>query len=1088
MIRKNKKNILKLLLLIGIFSFNFDNVKAVETKSDRVGAYVCIDGYYHYFSVDKEHKNLFGKISGLHMSDLPQNQGYIDIDGVRVEFYEKSSRYGERCYTVVQEGNSNVDDSTSYPSSQNQYTSKSCLNLFNGNDLVFDKSSGSTNIVNENDGTISLIVRPKKNSSLESDSIWNRIDFDVSYFTSGNKGQCEKGSDKNGKYIKCSGITPAQVGGSASNYTLSFSIKGVNATDFSEKVSLEEKQKYAESCGGNRASIYLTTLSTTIMNQSEIQIKNPALTDPELKALCEEVDALNKSTGINKTISKCSSATVYYTEKNLSKLKESLKESIQSQLEYLKLVQSIQQGSSGSTSGSGSITSDLSCTNSNLGIPSNPSDNTKEIIDKKIVYADSGTYWRMVCEEKYYVDAGIPKLVAAGTAVDFSNKVQIVHECTIENIKQVEKLPQCEYEPVYDCTTTTVPGQDETIIINNGKEIIETALDAGHGDFTTTGGPSTMFDSCITQCDGGKYTQNCINRCYTTTYNSNNRSEILSKMTPQNFNFSKKYELTKIADIQIDQIDEVLTEPGVKEIGKTGYFVHWEANDHEEIFSVCELGYDGAGNLVWELDENGNFKKDKDGNFICTADPKTQIGGWVDKIYITSPTGEILHPGWKEQTQCNDLPVTGRVTITKIPPTVNMGTGEKGPTSSTNCKIVDWNVYPDPCSDDPDGDYNREIEASEAELRTYRKIAEEMVNGLEEYSIGFEDSVTHNVYKITGNTTGKEINGPQLDITEIEKTQDKDEQTITIGVNEFGSALTSVIVPVKITTRTTYNIELPLAQVYKNQQSTVAVENSKTGKHYTYGSSADSDGKRSYFRFSELTNYNSGNFYPGKRAYYTDINSPFTNVAINSGVSGKQSAILQAEDKTDIYTLAHDIDNIFITVKVGGSEEYASFDSKDLACYYGVYPLIIDDDKDHSEGKNIKTSGLRYYYREIDLKDVFPNDRDPRSNWQDTVTGDPFNADYVINASRLIEDIEKKNDSIFTDSSEIDYQFVMTPALIKEIRSYNKGTSNLEFSLASDSTSKYNFSQKVAEWYPTLNTKRITDCNNAKGGTCVNYK
>lgn len=73
------------------------------------------------------------------------------------------------------------------------------------------------------------------------------------------------------------------------------------------------------------------------------------------------------------------------------------------------------------------------------------------------------------------------------------------------------------------------------------------------------GGPNEEFDSCVQECDGGKYTQKCIDSCYSKVYENDNKST----KTSTNNKFTKKevialspfynpsdnfYEATKLAN------------------------------------------------------------------------------------------------------------------------------------------------------------------------------------------------------------------------------------------------------------------------------------------------------------------------------------------------------------------------------------------------------------------------------------------------------------------------------------------------------------------------------------------------------------
>ena len=131
---------------------------------------------------------------------------------------------------------------------------------------------------------------------------------------------------------------------------------------------------------------------------------------------------------------------------------------------------------------------------------------------EKIVKEEHGSYWDLVCKERYYTEGEKPKLVRAGNGFKYSATFHAEKVCTLTQ-NPVQKVtttvstkniavmkPQC----VYSCYT--VCSYDEK---------------AGRVENTTgKAGPNDDFDNCVKTCDGGKYTQKCINACYDKTYNT----------------------------------------------------------------------------------------------------------------------------------------------------------------------------------------------------------------------------------------------------------------------------------------------------------------------------------------------------------------------------------------------------------------------------------------------------------------------------------------------------------------------------------------------------------------------------------------
>lgn len=115
----------------------------------------------------------------------------------------------------------------------------------------------------------------------------------------------------------------------------------------------------------------------------------------------------------------------------------------------------------------------------------------------QVVYSQSGTYWGITCWEKYDIYPVGAKLVYAGAGFTYGGTFKATRQCSIVHKQQVIKKPKC----VYSCETSC--SYDER---------------SGRKEDQSSAGPNDDFDACVNSCDGGKYTQSCINSCYNTVY------------------------------------------------------------------------------------------------------------------------------------------------------------------------------------------------------------------------------------------------------------------------------------------------------------------------------------------------------------------------------------------------------------------------------------------------------------------------------------------------------------------------------------------------------------------------------------------
>lgn len=148
------------------------------------------------------------------------------------------------------------------------------------------------------------------------------------------------------------------------------------------------------------------------------------------------------------------------------------------------------------------------------------------------------------------------------------------------------------------------------------------------------------------------------------------------------------------------------------------------------------------------------------------------------------------------------------------------------------------------------------------------------------------------------------------------------------------------------------------------------------------------------------------------------------------------------------------VDTILSTIE---AEKYGKWE-----CEFQVYSHLIPDPDDRDE-----TGDIRVVYREIDLKDPFPDidgsKRNTGSNWCDYEGNCKYNnlavQDYITN-NRGVDDNELYN-------NEPMYTFTLTPTIVREIRNYNTQNSYTSYT-------------------GSLNGKNYDYvCKKGQGGTCI---
>lgn len=120
--------------------------------------------------------------------------------------------------------------------------------------------------------------------------------------------------------------------------------------------------------------------------------------------------------------------------------------------------------------------------------------------DTKYYYAEkevlNNTYCKVTCKEEFTTTYSPPVATKAGLCFTYQVTVKSKVDCITQ---QNQDFPWPTATPIKICK-----------------------LKARCDDTTDQAGPNEDFDSCINECDGGKYSQSCINKCYKKVYEKNN--------------------------------------------------------------------------------------------------------------------------------------------------------------------------------------------------------------------------------------------------------------------------------------------------------------------------------------------------------------------------------------------------------------------------------------------------------------------------------------------------------------------------------------------------------------------------------------
>ena len=602
--------------------------------------------------------------------------------------------------------------------------------------------------------------------------------------------------------------------------------------------------------------------------------------------------------------------------------------------------------------------------------------NQATFIGSREVEVPDNPYCKKNCQETITVSYGPPIATEAGMAIEYEVTVTSKLECQSKVTGALPEKPKV-CVPTPDC--------------NGG------IFGDSHNE---KAGPNEEFDSCILACDGGTYSQGCINQCYQQVYKkSSGNTPILSYTATPN---DKKF------DYQ---------EGNVRTKDPLGYY-----------------SPDSNGNITWtssipecktdNLAAHGNcagfyYYKDASKKAWSDVTLKTQNGYFemptytVYRSYFVDKNGFIR--GYSNNVEC-----------------------------TSTCKWLG-------CSGTSGVDYY--LTNAEADAK-YQTDLDTAMKAIESCKTEPEVSVDTATYTITvENPKGKKTSFSTTNGNYKNSMLEKDEEDQTKG---------------------TYNFPMAYIDQLNGEVKYALTANTE---RYQYG------GNRFYT--SLLSNDTNANWYDVK------VNGvSLDTFNSETGCSNQQNQECSGIDY-----------NILAEIRDYGFLEW----DIDISCFYalkedGTPPDDPDDPEpdptpDPEPDPNPDPKYMDYIFRPISLNKVFPTSdqyplgRNPRWNWSCGATN-TRNSSYPINPVSLTSKIEEKNDSIYTDDQELDYEIRLDRQTMSKIRDYNADQdSYLDYDMSCRKINgmtvcESNFLNNAAIFGDNIKHRGKIGCNNQYGEDC----
>ena len=573
------------------------------------------------------------------------------------------------------------------------------------------------------------------------------------------------------------------------------------------------------------------------------------------------------------------------------------------------------------------------------------------------------------CEENVKVTYGPPVASKAGLCFEYKVKVESELNCKTE-FKGEAPVPE-------DYTVCTPVGACNGFI------------------YYSASGPNEDFDSCVNSCDGGKYTQKCIDSCYKEVYEDNNSNQLL----PLNYNEKIAMDTiynTKATKMTLseDEYDKIL-----KAKDNIGAGKKYSIDDLKAAIVEASTGYyyvTNDGSIAWR---HGNRYWERPGRYYT--------------LNITNYTvGRIKNAGrWNSTWGQGGLSVVDNYGFLRNNSGSSYCTAD---CSWYGCGTARSNAY---YKNKPAT--NREFLNSSDAVEVYLQELDNYINAAKECKASAK--CTSKTSEFTIKVNNKTKTDPDKDnwidyATSI--TESGNLTATTMNGNAFDDNTTIIL-----DKDGCYNQEKPSGNAYYMTEWSFPGTwiNNKTGK----------------ISYQPI----SGNaWHMKKEKFCTNLDSKYVNTAWwnqrvlqpNTPVDDNSKAIIEEY-------------NIEALAKNFG---YFGWNFK-IKCFYALYDSPIPND---ASGNEEDTKPLSYRLRTVDLTDIFPNNdnenvtndpnetgRTPGYNWTDGATN-VKNIGYEVTPGALYSIIQARGNEIYdTDkqSAYLDYEFYLTPSDLNKIRRYS---------------------------------------------------
>lgn len=685
------------------------------------------------------------------------------------------------------------------------------------------------------------------------------------------------------------------------------------------------------------------------------------------------------------------------------------------------------------------------------------------------------------CVEQVTVSYGPPVSVKAGLCFEYEVEIRSKVTCSSKLLTEEPKISQYKVcEPTAYCN-------------HSGSYYFDQA------------GPNEEFDSCVNSCDGGKYSQSCINSCYNKVYKKKKSSKKKTASLALNSSSVMRLASTNPSWCNSDNFVKG-SDPGSSTI--------------VEAYRKSVYGgyYYKDGNVINWKKYDASFsklstRKLADGT-VVPAYPGCYWNGY-GRYYFLNTTKGI-------RTVLNDKNIQ-----------INYNDG--------NDKLWDWQYFPSngfksssKCNDQChweigtcDGYLNYvSPNGTSSAYNAYYTDLKKYNETLEECSAKAKCSETTATYTMTANNSiniktctvdeGKGNDGSNGSCTTWEETSDKKTSITTDSKNNI---ITKEVSGVCASTPTTdhddYKTVISFPGSYINNKTGDVVFKVPTGKEKYY----------SYKKNQYCVPLNAKDV--NKNWYIWD--------QVNKRAERKKSSV-NTTSTTDItgttynkYTHSDAIYNIGATIKKFGFLDW----NVDVSCFYAVSTVSdTPSGGDKCTGTDCeKTSATNYDTKAAALDELFPaadttdnavgtstttelkesakvtklnyttkkssatkvanssTSRNVGYNWSCDSTN-LTNKNYPVTPTALISKIQKQGDSVYSDSTERDFHLTITKQNIKNIRSYNKDKAYTDFGTDSYANKVNNISfykssfLKNTSYVYSYSGPRVHLCNNMKNGEC----